>query len=221
MRELFSLDSRLSLCGEFVREGSPLADIGTDHAYLPVHLVLEGKVPFAVAADIASEPLQKGRETVEKYHAEDKVKTRLCGGLSGISPDEVRDIVIAGMGGDTIIEILDAAPWVKNPRYQLVLQPMTKVHRVVKYLYKQGFRIDKQGACEASGKLYTVMAVSFRGVPQEISDEFSYTGILNPEENELHRAYLERQISTLRKRAKGNEKYAKIADKIAERISLS
>ncbi len=218
MRELFSLDNRLSLCAEFVREKSRLADIGTDHAYLPVHLALSGKVPFAIAADIAKEPLLKGKETILKYHAEDKVLTRLSNGLEKISPDEVDDIVIAGMGGDTIIGILEAAPWVKSPHYRLILQPMTKVHRVIKYLYSEGFEIEKQGASKVSDKLYTVLAVVFTGKLMSISDEFSYTGMLAPETEELHRAYLEHQIKVLKKRAKGDEKYSAIADKITERI---
>ncbi len=217
MRELFSLDKRLSLCAEFVRENSPMADIGTDHAYLPVHLVLSGKVPFAIGADIAKEPLERAKETVLKYHAEGKVETRLSPGLENFSPHEVKDIVIAGMGGDTIIGIIEDAPWLKDSNYRLILQPMTKVHRVVKYLYEKGFEIELQNTCQVSGKHYTVMAVSFKDTPREISPEFSYMGILSTE-NELHRAYLEHQIKTLRKRAKGDEKYAEIARKIEERI---
>ncbi len=219
MRELFSLDARLSLCAEFVRENSRVADIGTDHAYLPVHLVLKGKVSSAIAADIAPEPLKKGSETIEKYMLSDKIEARLSEGLCEIDKCEVDDIVIAGMGGDTIISILDDAPWVKDSDISLIIQPMTKVHRVIRYLYKEGFEIKKQSTCTASGKLYTVMAVSYVGVPRNVSSEFSYTGILCPEKNDMDRLYLKHQVEVLYKRARGDIKYREIADKISERIS--
>lgn len=218
MKELFSLDNRLSLCASFIGEGARLADIGTDHAYLPVRLVLEGRISYAIAADIAPEPLKKGHETVLKYSVQDKVETRLSPGLEKISPDEVDCINIAGMGGDTIIGILEASPWVRNKRYTLILQPMTKVHRVVKYLYENGFEIKAQDACEAGGKLYTVMSVSFTGNYSEVTPEFTYTGILNPTKSPMHKRYLEHQIAVLNKRAKGDKKYKAIAEKIAERL---
>ncbi|MDO5123919.1 MAG: class I SAM-dependent methyltransferase [Eubacteriales bacterium] len=218
MRELFSLDSRLALCASFVSDGARLADIGTDHAYLPVHLVLEGRISYAIAADIAPEPLKKGHETVVKYRVEDRVETRLSPGLEKISPEEADHISIAGMGGDTIIGILEASPWVKDGKHTLILQPMTKVHRVVKYLYENGFEIVAQDACVAGGKLYTAMKVSYTGNCINVPPEFTYTGILTPETNPMHRRYLEHQIAVLGKRAKGDGKYKVIADKIAERL---
>ena len=114
MRPLFTLNNRLNLCASMVRKGKRIADIGTDHAYLPVWLVRAGFASFALACDIKAEPLSQGELTIKKYHAEDLVKTRLCDGLNAVSPDEVDDIIIAGMGGETIVHILSEADWLKN-----------------------------------------------------------------------------------------------------------
>lgn len=218
MQVPFSLDSRLSLCADFVRVGAKLADIGTDHAYLPVQLALSGKVQYAIAADINSEPLQRGRQTIEKYGAEDKVSVRLCDGLSGISPDEVSDIVIAGMGADTIINILSAAPWLKDKSKRLILQPMTKGERVIRYLYDNGFEITEQRGCIAEGKPYTVMCVEYTAHTNPCSELFTYMGKLNPGVFTEDKKYLELQANILRKRAAADKKNAELAEIITERI---
>ena len=95
--------------------GTRLADIGTDHAYLPVWLVLEGRVASAIASDLRPGPLQRAKETAKTYGTE--IDCRLCNGLTCITPDEVDTIVIAGMGGETIAAILSAAPWTAMGHY--------------------------------------------------------------------------------------------------------
>ena len=214
----FSLDARLSLCAEFVREGSRVADIGTDHAYLPVHLILSGKIPSAIAADIGSEPLKSGTETVVKFSLEDKISLRLSDGLQSINPDEVDDIVIAGMGGETIIGILERAEWIKDSRLRLILQPMTKAHLVVDYLCREGFRIDMQKTCEAADKVYTVMTASYTGEPASPDELFTYMGKLSPETELSDRKFLEIQVRMLRKQSAGDSRYGLLADQISERL---
>ncbi len=213
-----SLDARLSLCAEFVRDGSRVADIGTDHAYLPVHLILSGKIPCAIAADIGAEPLKSGTETVVKFALEDKISLRLSDGLQGISPDEVDDIVIAGMGGETIIGILERAPWVKESRLRLILQPMSKTHLVVEYLYKEGFEITMQKACVAGDKVYTVIAATYTGDISPADELFSYVGKLSPEVESADKKYLETQVRMLQKQSAGDPRYALLADQISERL---
>ena len=122
MRPLFTLNNRLQLCAEMVRKGSRIADIGTDHAYLPVWLVRAGIASFALACDIKAEPLKAGEQNIRKYHAENLVETRLCDGLRSVKSDEVDDIIIAGMGGETIVHILSDAPWIKDKNKSLILQ---------------------------------------------------------------------------------------------------
>lgn len=95
----FSLDNRLALCADFVRDGAKVADIGTDHAYLPVWLCRIGRCDTAIAADINPLPLERGIETINNSGLNNRIEARLSNGLEKISGDEADDIVIAGMGG--------------------------------------------------------------------------------------------------------------------------
>lgn len=219
MQTPFSLDSRLSLCADFVRVGAKLADIGTDHAYLPVCLVLSGRIESAIAADINPEPLSRGRQTIEKYGAEDKVSTRLCNGLEGILPEEVTDIVVAGMGADTIIGIISCAPWLKDESKRLILQPMTKSERVIKYLYDSGFEITEQKACIADSKPYCVMCIQYTGHTNPCTELFTYTGKLHPESCEEDREFLRLQAGILMKRSAADARYKELAEEITERTN--
>lgn len=213
-----NLDQRLSLCADFVRVGAKLADIGTDHAYLPVKLALDGKIESAIAADINAEPLSRGTETIKKYGAEHIVSTKLCDGLCDFKANEVSDIVIAGMGADTIIGIISAADWLKNENVRLILQPMTKSERVIEYLYQNGFEIIEQKCCIAESKPYTVMCVSFTGHKSPCTEYFAYTGKLCPEEFEDDRTFLRRQVAILTKRSAADSRFETLAQQIKERI---
>ena len=219
MRPLFSLDKRLMLCAELVRKNSRMADIGTDHAYLPVWLARAGIVSFAIAADIKAEPLKSGMQTIEKYHAEDLVTTRLCDGLEGIGKGEVDDVVIAGMGGETIVHILGNAPWIKDRGIHLILQPMSKHEVVISYLYENGFELKSHRTCTADGKVYTAFLAEYTGCTQSCSELFSYTGLLNPEV-ESDRLFLLSVINHLDKKAKGDQKFEKISNQIKERFCI-
>ena len=143
---LFDLDNRLNLCASMVRKNHRVADIGTDHAYLPVWLCKNNIATSAIAADINPEPLKRGVQTIEKYCATSLVTPCLSNGLQQINPDLVDDIVIAGMGGELIADIISKAPWVKNERYHLILQPMSKADFLREYLYQNGFYIKYEEA---------------------------------------------------------------------------
>ncbi|MBR3972272.1 MAG: SAM-dependent methyltransferase [Ruminococcus sp.] len=218
MQASINLDTRLSLCADFVRVGAKLADIGTDHAYLPVHLALSGKIEKAIAADINEDPLSRGMQTIGKYNVSHLVSTRLSDGLKAFSSEEVTDIVIAGMGADTIISILANAPWLKDADKRLILQPMTKSERVISYLYENGFEIKEQKCCIAEGKPYTVLCVHFTGHNTPCSEYFSYTGKLCPEEYEEDKIFLKKQISILTKRSAADKRFGELSEKIKERL---
>lgn len=154
------LTPRLLAAAEQVPAGARLADIGTDHAYLPVWLLLEGVIDSAIAADLREGPLNRARETAERYGVSGRISFRLCDGLSGVQPSEADTIVIAGMGGETIISILEAAPWTREGGVRLVLQPMTAQMPLRKWLSERGYRIEKERtACEGK-RLYTIMSVT-------------------------------------------------------------
>lgn len=178
MNTLFSLDGRLSVCAGLVRHGAKVADVGTDHAYLPVWLAKNGRIASAVASDIRPKPLAAGQENIDRYGCGDIVKTRLCGGLDKVLPEEADDIVIAGMGGELMAQIIDAASWLRDPAKRLILQPMTKAHSLREYLCRGGFGIISETPCTHAGKYYTVIHAEFTGRGGAREPFYYYTGEL-------------------------------------------
>lgn len=219
MRPLFTLNKRLELCAHMVRKGAKIADIGTDHAYLPVWLVRAGFASFALACDIKAEPLKAGELTIKKYHACDLVETRLCDGLQAISPLEVDDIIIAGMGGETIVHILSDAPWLKDESKNLILQPMSKHELVIAFLYENGFELKEHKCTFTDGKIYTAFSASYTGKKEKPTELFTYTGLLNSE-NETDKRFLVSVVNHLEKKAHADSHFTDIAKEIKERFLL-
>lgn len=160
MKQHIELSPRLRLVADLVPQGARLADVGTDHAYLPACLLLEGKIPWAIAADLRQGPLNRARATARQYGCGDKMAFRLCNGLAGIRPGEVDTIVIAGMGGETIAQILEAAPWVWKERLPLILQPMSSLPELRAWLEQNGYAIAQERLAREGETLYVVMRVT-------------------------------------------------------------
>ena len=158
---LFTLSPRLAECAGLVRVGARLADVGADHAKLPVWLARQGLIESAVACDVSPGSLASANRNITLHRAGHMVKTRLSDGLTGIDPDEADDIVIAGMGGELIAEILSGASWIKNPRYNLILQPMSRPERLRRWLLESGFEIISEKAVPDAGRLYVVIQARF------------------------------------------------------------
>lgn len=177
---MIRLKPRLKTAADMVRDGSRVADIGTDHAYLPAALILSGKIPSAVAADLRKGPLENALETVRSNHIEDRVQLRLSDGLKCVSPDDADDIVIAGMGGILISEILTAAEWVKNEKYKLILQPQSHDEDVRRYLFGNGFEITDEEVCFEDGKVYICLGAVYTGsVTSHSEAEIMFGSILS------------------------------------------
>ena len=153
------LSPRLRMVGDLIPSGSHLADVGTDHAYLPAALILEGKIPFAIAADLRQGPLDRARATVREYGLVEQVAFRLCDGLSGIRPEEVDAVAIAGMGGETIAAILSAAPWTRTENIPLILQPMSSMPDLRGWLGESRYVITEERLSREGENLYTVLSV--------------------------------------------------------------
>lgn len=153
------LSPRLYTIAQAVPRGARLADIGTDHGYLPVWLLQRGIIEKAIAADLRSGPLDRAKETVNKFDLSDKVDLRLCDGLTGVDASETDCVVIAGMGGETIIHILDAAPWTKQEETVLILQPMTSQENLRRWLLQNGYRIVREMIAQEEKNFYTIMVV--------------------------------------------------------------
>lgn len=212
------LDNRLKLCADFVRNGAKLADIGTDHAYLPVWLCRIGRCPSAIAADINPDPLKRGALTISNAGLEDKVETRLSNGLEKISSNEADDIVIAGMGGELIAKIISECSFAKDSSKHFILQPMTKSEILIEWLSKNGFEILSQDCCVASKKCYTVLLVQYTGNIIEHDEAYYYIAELVPDKNETHRQFVNNHINRLVKKAKGDVRFAMLAEKLKNSI---
>lgn len=195
-------DKRLLCVASLVRQGASLADIGTDHAYLPVHLMQTGHIGRAIAADIGEGPAASARQHIADAALEAMIDVRVCDGLCGIAPDEVTDIVIAGMGGETIIHILSEAPWVRDARYRLVLQPMTKTIELRRWLNDNGFAIAEEHIVPDGRHLYNVMATEFTDAVPSNDPLMPYIGALDGEEG---LPYFCQQQAALQKRLRGLE----------------
>ena len=180
-----------------------LADIGTDHGYVPVSLLLEGRVRRAVAADIGALPLDHARRTAEQYGVTERMDFRLGDGLSVLDPGEAEVIVIAGMGGDAITEILTAAPWSRAGPL-LLLQPMSKAEVLRRYLPEGGFVVTAETLATERGVIYPILSV--RGGEMPPCTEAQAWGGFLLENDPLWGLYLEEHILRLRKAAAGLER---------------
>ncbi len=155
------LDARLAAAANYVRPGRAAADIGCDHGKLSAWLAGSGRCPRVFACDLRPGPLAKAEKTCAPWA--DVVECRLGSGLSVLAPGEASEIIIAGMGAETILEILDAAPWVQDPAYNLILVPATKHSLLRLGLARRGFALAGETLCQAAGRWYTVVNARYTG----------------------------------------------------------
>ena len=211
------LPKRLSLIASMVDRGAVVADIGTDHAHLPIYLVNNNVCPSALACDIKESPLESGRQNIVLCHLEDKIQTRLSDGLSSIKSNEADTFTIAGMGGDMIIHILSSCPYIFDDKYTLILQPMTKYPTLMGWLFDNGFEILRQECIHEGKHCYTVIKACFSGekIPHEPEDEFLGKLDLSEEENRL---FLIKEIKKAEKRSIGDPTLVPVVEKLKEKL---
>ena len=162
------LDARLSAALPFVR-GGVVADVGTDHAYLPLVLLKTGACNFAVATDIHKPPAQRAADTLSQYGIGNDQAAVLCtDGLHGCEELHPTDVMIFGMGGEMIIHSLPEAPWVRDASVRLILQPMTRQSELRTYLVQNGFRICDE-AMVMTDRPYQIICAEYDGTPRVAS----------------------------------------------------
>ena len=170
------MDKRLESIADLVRPGARVADVGTDHAYLPVALVGSGKCPSALACDVKAGPLQNARRAVEAAGLSDRIECRLGDGLSVVGADEADEVVIAGMGGETIAAILAACPWSGEPGRRYLLQPMTHAEDLRRYLFENGFEIEREQTVAVGRHAYLILETQAMGWPARRDDVAAWVG---------------------------------------------
>lgn len=169
------MDRRLSTITSQIENGIGLADVGTDHGFLPVHLARHGYTGNLYASDINEGPLRTAVDNAEHAGVSGRIKFLLCDGLRLCPPDDLDTIVIAGMGGDMICRILDEAEWCMSGKYKLILQPMTKQDILRYWLVNNGFEICRELIAEDAGALYQVITARFGGETR-LTDGELFTG---------------------------------------------
>ena len=203
---LFTLGARLETAAGFIPPGAAVADIGTDHARLPIWLVKTGRCAHVTASDIADTPVRRARENVARWDAGDAVEVVQCAGFDGIAPGSFTHAVLCGMGGDTISGILSAAPWTKDARYTLILQAETAARRLRTFLYGHGYAIREEIAVMEGGRVYTVMEV--RGGTDQHGGDPLYERVSAPplaRHDEAARQYVARAKKSLVREMRGME----------------
>lgn len=204
MPEKLELGPRLRAIADLVPPDCRcLADIGTDHGYVPAALLLAGRVGRAVAADEGALPLDHARRTAARCGVEDRMDLRLGDGLSVLSPGEADVIVIAGMGGDTIAGILAAAPWSRDGPL-LLLQPMSRACELRRWLPEQGYAVRAETLVQDKGVLYPILSAA-GGTMAPASEAQAWGGFLL-ESDPLWGRYLSDRILRLRRAAAGLER---------------
>ena len=157
------LSERLEMVLSFVEPGESAADVGTDHGHVPVELVRRGIVKKAVAMDVRKGPLSRATENIALAGLSEKIATRLSDGVAKLLPGEADSVVIAGMGGELIIKILENGRHMWDSVSQWVLSPQSEIFKVRRWLLENGFEIRREDMLLEDGKYYTVMDVRRRG----------------------------------------------------------
>ena len=212
------LGKRLSAIADLV-EGKTLIDIGTDHGKLPVKLLLNGTIQYAIATDLNPLPLQKAIETAKQFGTYDKMEFIQASGLE--LEDSVIDksdtIVIAGMGGELIAEILEKSKKEIIVGKKIIVQPMSRVEFFHEWIYKNGFGILEEYAIEENGKYYLVLALEYTAQHLTITEREKFIGKLNAKQSS---GYILRRLRKTREKLMEMEKAEREKGIVNEKSSL-
>jgi len=193
------LDSRLLTLAFMVPKGYKIADIGTDHAYLPIYLISHDICPKVIATDLRPGPLKRAKEHVQNFNLSDKIELRLGEGLEPIAPGEVDAVVIAGIGGETIARILQKSKAVAEGLKRIIIQPMTNQPKLRKMLFEMGYQIIDEKVAVDDGIYYEIIVVQrgFQGSFDDVDVEIG--PILKEKKEPVIEEYLRSRLSKLEK----------------------
>lgn len=189
------LSKRLHAVASLVTEGASVADIGTDHGYIPIYLMKEGIASKVIALDINKGPLERARLHIVGNGLKGQIETRLSDGLCKVTPGEVDTMIAAGMGGALVIKILTEGKKVVDSLTACILQPQSEIWKVRKYLCEHGLVIEDEDMVEEDGKFYPIMRV-VHGEPENYEAyEYIYGKKLLEKRHPVLHKYLLREIS--------------------------
>lgn len=196
-------DNRMRVIADLVRKGGTVCDVGTDHAFIPVELILSGKCKGAVITDISAPSLEKGITNVKKSGIRDKVKSFCANGTLGAELDGVTDVIIAGMGGELISSIIGQDPRLKNEALRFILQPMSRAEELRIFLAENGFETEKEIKVESEGRFYAILQVRYTGKSFSPDTRHILLGVTPNAENEADIRYAEKILHVLETKLSG------------------
>lgn len=188
-----SISKRLKLVASMVTKGNIVADVGTDHGYVPIYLLKENICPRAYAMDINKGPIERAKEHVEQEGLTNQIELIHCDGMKGLAGKNVDTVIIAGMGGELVCRILDESPVIGEIK-ELVLSPHSEVAKVRSNIINKGFRIVDEAMIEDYGKFYTVIK-AHKNMDGDTIEEYSefdlvYSRLLFEKKDETFGRYL-------------------------------
>ena len=210
------LSKRLQRCADYIGCANRIADIGCDHGYLGISLLKNGQVKSVIAADIRPMPLQAAKENAKRFGFDEQMEFFLSDGASAI-PRDFDVMVCAGMGADTMISIIENAPWLKSTSYRLVLQCQSKTAMLRKYLNENGFSIVRESAIKDGRFLYSVMEVVFKQEVPFTPGQCHFSPALAKELTEENIAYYRQVVTRLEREVAGQKEAADPVSMVALR----
>lgn len=191
------LSNRLLTCCDFVHPGDRVADVGCDHGYVGIYLLQKGIASAVIASDVNELPLLSAVENAKKFGVEGDISFFKSDGVQSI-PRDFHCMICAGMGADTVISILSAAPWLRNSQYRLILQCQSKRPALRRYLAANGFSISRETLAQDGKFIYPIMEVRYERAPMPAPWEYYITPQLLADDSPLLPAFMHRVISGLK-----------------------
>ena len=218
------LSTRLLACAGFVNKGDRVADIGCDHGYLCIHLLTQGIARSCIASDVAKGPLQSAKDNARKFGVSENITFHLSDGVQSI-PRDFDTLVCAGMGGDTMIHILESAPWLRDEKYRLILQCQSKRPELRKWLYENGFAIRRETLAKDGKFCYPVTEVVYAPGESLKGAEFYITPALRASGSPLLPEFYDRVVGGIRTSVEGlsrtgGEKYEEMKAVLEELLEM-
>lgn len=197
---MVKISNRLMTAAALVTQGYTLADVGTDHGYIPIYLLQQKKIPAAIAMDINEGPLERAKEHIALYGLQAYIQTRLSDGVAALKPGEVEAVLIAGMGGGLVMHILKDGEKICQSAKELILQPQSEIEHVREFLREEGYTILAEDMVYEDGKFYPMMKVQYQGEnenAQKASEVLKlsdlYGGLLLQNRHPVLKTFLEKE----------------------------
>lgn len=211
------LSDRLKACAGFVNSGDRVADIGCDHGYLSIYLLQSGIASGVIASDIREAPLHSAVVNAEKFGVKENIRFFLSDGVRHI-PRDFDTLICAGMGGDTMIHILESAPWLGGGQYRLILQCQSKTPMLRRYLSEHEWHINREIALRDGRFLYTVMEVIWQPCAPLSPGAWYFSGAMREHPSAEARAYFRWVKSSLEKmvKSRGQQADPELTEALAE-----